>query len=131
MIYVDSSALVKLVHEERESAALETWLSLRGTGLVVTSELAVVEVVRACRRVDAAALHRARTFVTKLNFVPLTHTLLTDAAELGAASLRSLDAIHLASAMTIRDRLSAFVAYDYRLTAAAEAAGLVTAQPGA
>ena len=130
MIYVDSSALVKLVHEEPESSALERWLSTRDTGLVVTSELSLVEVVRACRRIDATALQRTRAFMAELNLIPLTRSVLNDAAEVGAANLRSLDAIHLASAMTIRDRLSAFVAYDYRLTAAANAAGLMTVQPG-
>ena len=61
--------------------------------------------------------------------MPLRSALIDDAAGVGDAQLRTLDAIHLASAMAIRDELTAFVAYDNRLVAAAEAEGITTTRP--
>ena len=130
MIYLDSSALLKLVFEEPESAALDDWLSARSDLPVVSSELAKVEVVRACRRIEADALPEARALLAALDLIPLTSDVLDDAADVGETLLRSLDAIHLASALTIRDELSAFVAYDLRLGDAAAVAGLPVVRPG-
>lgn len=130
MIYLDSSALLKLVFEEPESAALDDWLSARSGLPVVSSELAKVEVVRACRRIEADALPEVRALLAALDLIPLTSDVLDDAADVGETLLRSLDAIHLASALTIRDELSAFVAYDLRLSDAAAVAGLPVVRPG-
>jgi len=130
VIYLDSSAVLKLVFEEPESAALDEWLAARADLPVVSSALAKVEVVRACRRIDSAALPEARALLAALDLIPLTGDVLDDAADVGDTPLRSLDAIHLASALTIRDELSAFVAYDLRLGDAAAAAGLPLARPG-
>lgn len=130
MIYLDSSALLKLVHEERESAALEHWLTAHGSPKV-SSELAGVEVRRACRRVDADALPGARALLAGIDLIPMTGDLLDDAAGVGDAGLRTLDAIHLASALSIRTELSALVAYDRRLAEAGASAGLDVLQPGA
>lgn len=131
MIYLDSSALLKLLHEERESTALEGWLSARAGTPVVSSELANVEVIRACRRVNADALPEASALLAELDLIPLTTDVVDEAAEVGETLLRSLDAIHLASALSIRSDLSAFIAYDYRPAEAASAAGLESLQPGA
>lgn len=131
MIYLDSSALLKLLHEERESAALEGWLATRSGTPVVTSELARVEVIRTCRRVNSDALPVARALLAQLDLIPLTSDVVDMAADVGDTTLRSLDAIHLASAVSIRADLSAFVAYDHRLASAASAAGLETFLPGA
>jgi predicted nucleic acid-binding protein len=130
VIYLDSSALLKLVFEEPESAALDEWLSARSDLPAVSSELAKLEVVRACRRMEADALPDARALLAALDLIPLTSDVLDDAADVGETLLRSLDAIHLASAMTIRDELSAFVAYDLRLGDAAAVAGLPVVRPG-
>lgn len=124
MINLDSSALLKLVHEECESAALEAWLSARQGVPVVGSALARVEVLRACRRVNAAALPEARAVLAGLDLVPLSSDVLDSAAEVGDSTRRSLDAIHLASALSIREHLSALVAYDSRLLEGASVAGL-------
>lgn len=129
MIYLDSSALLKLLHEEPESAGLEEWISDRAQLPMISSELAQVEVLRACRRIDPDALPAARTLLTGLDLVPLTGVL-SKAAEVGDVALRSLDAIHLASALCLGGGLSAFVVYDRRLYDAAAAAGLEPLSPG-
>jgi predicted nucleic acid-binding protein len=130
VIYLDSSALLKLLHEEPESAALADWLSARTTIPVVSSELAKVEVPRACRRVNAEALPEARNLLAELDLIPLTSDVIDEAADGGEALLRSLDAIHLASALSLRADLAAFIAYDHRLGDAASAAGLELVTPG-
>jgi uncharacterized protein len=131
VIYLDSSALLKLLHEEQESAALEGWLSARAGTPVVSSELAKVEVIRACRRVNADALPEARALLAELDLIPLSREVVDGAAEVGETLLRSPDAIHLASALSIRADISAFIAYDLGLANAASAAGLESLRPGA
>lgn len=130
MIYLDSSALLKLLVDEAESAALGDWLAARVGLPLVSSELAEVEVVRACRRVAGAALSEARALLRTLDLVPLTGVVLEQAAEVGAVLLRTLDGVHLASALSIRDELTWFIAYDHRLAAAAAEAGLSCVAPG-
>ena len=131
MIYLDSSALLKLLYEESESAALGEWLSVRAGTPLVSSELARVEVLRACRRVNSDALAEARGLLDELDLVPLSRGVVDLATEVGETSLRSLDAIHLASALSIREDLSSFIAYDHRLCDAAATAGLELVRPGA
>ena len=129
MIYLDSSALLKLLFEEEESAALESWISAQADVPIVSSELAKAEVIRAARRLDDDVVPAARTLMTQVDLIPLRSALIENAGDVGDPQLRTLDAIHLASAMAIRDELTAFVAYDNRLIAATEAAGIVTARP--
>jgi predicted nucleic acid-binding protein len=129
MIYLDSSALLKLLFEEGESAALALWISEQAGTPMVTSELAKVEVVRAARRLDANVVPAARVLMSQLDLIPLTSGILDQAAELGETLLRTLDAIHLASALWIQADLTAFVAYDSRLVAAARAAGVESIRP--
>jgi predicted nucleic acid-binding protein len=130
LIYLDSSALLKLLFEESESAALSGWLSEQVGVAWVSSELAKVEVVRSARRLDPAVVPAARALVSQLDLIPLTSGLLEESTDAGEVGLRTLDAIHLASALAVRDHLAAFVAYDLRLCAAAHAAGLPTSSPG-
>ncbi|HEY5247558.1 MAG TPA: type II toxin-antitoxin system VapC family toxin [Dermatophilaceae bacterium] len=129
MIYLDSSALLKLLFEESESAALAQWISERSSTPLVSSELARVEVVRAARRLDAKVVPAARALMSQLDLIPLHTGLLDEAADVGELLSRSLDAIQLASALSIRDDLTAFVAYDNRLIAAAETAGIESIRP--
>ncbi len=131
MIYLDSSALLKLLVEESESAALAEWLSERSSIPAISSELARLEVVRAARRLDPQVVPTARALLAQLDVVPLGGQIIDAAIEVGEPHLRSLDAIHLASALSVRDDLTAFVAYDLRLVAAATSAGLVVQRPGA
>jgi predicted nucleic acid-binding protein len=130
VIYLDSSALLKLLHDEAESAALADWLSARAGTPVVSSALATIEVTRACRRIDTGTLPAAKSLLSGLDTIPLTGAVVAEAAETGDPMLRSLDAIHLASALSIRGDLTSFVAYDRRLADAAAAAGLRLDTPG-
>jgi len=130
VIYADSSALMKLLIMEPETAALGAWLEARSDTPVITSQLTVVEVIRSCRRANADALPAARMLLSTVGLVPISREVIDAAAELSGTLLRSLDAIHLATAVTIGAGLSRFLSYDRRLTESASAAGIVTAQPG-
>jgi predicted nucleic acid-binding protein len=131
VIYLDSSALMKLIRMEDETAALRDWLGERPEQPVVSSELGRVEVLRAARRVGGRALTEARAVVSDIDLVPLDRAVQDLASDIGDPLLRTLDALHLASAVLLRDELTVFIAYDQRLTSAAQAAGLVVATPGA
>ncbi len=130
MIYFDSSALLKLLFQEQESDVLQGWMAERVGVPTVTSELAKVEVLRACRRIDATSIADARTLLGHLDLVPLGGAVVELAGDLESPLLRSLDALHLASALLLGADLSSFVTYDHRLLAAAAQAGLETHQPG-
>lgn len=130
-MYLDSSALLKLLVEEAESAALSDWIAQRPGVPAVSSELAVVEVVRAVRRLAPDAVPEARSLVSQLDLVPLSRDVVARAADVGDPMLRTLDALHLASALDVREALTSIVAYDHRLAAAARAEGFVVLHPGA
>jgi uncharacterized protein len=129
LIYLDSSALVKLAVTEPESAALADWLRDSSQLLRVSSPLARVEVPRAVWRADPGSLPQAYTIVRRLREIRMTEAVLTRAAGVRPNVLRTLDAIHVASAMSVRDNLTALVSYDKRILAAAQDAGLPTASP--
>jgi predicted nucleic acid-binding protein len=129
VIYLDSSALVKLVFEEPESNALAQWLADRDETPKISSQLATIELIRACRRRDEEAVAEARVLLEGIDLVPLTGDLIEHAAAVGPRELRSLDAIHLASARSIREDVTALVAYAARLQTAAVAAGFQVAAP--
>jgi predicted nucleic acid-binding protein len=129
LIYLDSSALVKLAITEPESAVLARWLAEQPNLVRVSSSLIRVEVPRAIWRAEPAALQEAYQVIRRVNEVRLTDDVLSRAARLRPAALRGFDAVHLASALAIGPHLDAFVAYDKRLLKAAEAAGMRTASP--
>jgi hypothetical protein len=126
-IYLDSSALVKLVVHERESEALTRFLEPRP--IRASSLLARVEVVRAVRALGPNQIARARALLDDVRLVRLDDDLLDVAAEINGASLRSLDAIHLASALALRPALSALITYDHRMAAAAQGLGITVVAP--
>lgn len=131
MIYLDSSALLKLLFEEDESEALEQWL-VSGDGLPkVSSQLSTVELIRACRRIDETVVPNARQLLAGIDLVPITAAIIERASTVSNPVVRSLDAIHLASAMSLGTELSGFVVYDLRLQSAAEAERLQVVAPGA
>ena len=130
MIYLDSSALMKLVRRENETPALHEWLGLRPELPVVTSELGRVEVLRAARRVGGRALTEARAVIGDLDLTPLDHAAQELACDIDDPMLRTLDALHLASAVLLSEELTTFISYDRRLANAARTAGLVVATPG-
>jgi predicted nucleic acid-binding protein len=126
--YLDSSALIKLVVPEAESDALRG--ELRQWGRHASSALARTEVVRAAARVDLAARDRAIRLVRALSLIAVTDDVLDRAAELEPLALRSLDAIHVASAVLLGDALGAAIAYDGRILDALRSAGLPALAPG-
>jgi len=129
VIYLDSSAVMKVVRAEEESDALREWLVTRADEAVVTSELGRVEVLRAAGRLGAGAAAEARAVLGDVDLVPLDRAVQDLAAEVGGPLLRTLDAVHLASALVLGDAVSAVVCYDVRLADAARAAGLTVATP--
>jgi uncharacterized protein len=129
VIYLDASALVKLAVTEPESAALARWL-VKNEGLIrVSSPIIRVEVPRAVWRADPGSLPQAYTIVRRVRTINLTEAVLTRAAGVRPNVLRTLDAIHVASAMSVRADLTALVSYDKRMLVAAQEAGLPTACP--
>jgi len=129
VIYLDSSALVKLLFQEPESEALASWLAARTEVPKLSSQVSVVEVVRVCRRVDAGLEATARRLLAGLDLVPISTAVVERASHVGSAFLRSLDAIQLATALSVADDLEALIAYDRRLLDAAAQERLPVASP--
>jgi predicted nucleic acid-binding protein len=134
VFYADSSALVKLIRDEAESVALRAYFE--GSGLV-SSELVLTEIPRAVHRAAMSdpgrpldqLLERAGEVVDSLALRALDRNLLAAAGALAEPALRTLDAIHVASAVDLHP-IDAFVTYDERQAAAARLAGLRTMAPG-
>ena len=127
MLYLDSSAIVKLVEPEPETPALVE--VARSAAALVSSALAMTEVIRAVRRVGGSVA-RASEALETIALVPLDDGIIRTAAELDPATLRTLDAIHLATALSLGSDVSALATYDRGLSAAAAAAGLEAIAPG-
>ncbi len=129
VVYLDSSALVKLVVAEPESAALIERLR-RWPGRM-SSALALTELPRALRRAGFGTVvrRRAREVLARIALVDVDRRILAAAAALEPVDLRTLDAIHLATALAVREELDVIVTYDRRLRAAAERADLEVEAP--
>ncbi len=133
LFYLDTSALVKLVREEQESDALN--LFLEGADLL-SSDLVLAELPRAIRRAAAddpelsldALFEQADEVLNVLAIVPIDQAILVAAGGLPEPALRTLDAIHVATALTLSP-IDAFVTYDERQSAAARLADLRTVAP--
>jgi uncharacterized protein len=134
VIYLDSAAVVKLVRQESHSVELFEWLDGHRDMPLVSSALVEVEVPRALRRSAPQALVGVPATVGRLFRLEIDATIRATAAAYPEPTLRSLDAIHLATAQVLANEagatLTAFVTYDQRLLAAARAVGLPTASPG-
>ena len=127
--YVDSSALLKLAVREPETAALEA--DLAGREGLVASRLAVVQ----CRRVARRASHRrvlqtVDQILDAIYLIEVTPAILDAAGALDPPLLRSLDAIHLATALSVGEAQMEVITYDRRFAEAAKANGLIVVQPG-
>jgi hypothetical protein len=125
--YLDSSAIVKLIVKEQESTALRRYL--RGRQVLVSSALARTEVKRAVLQLGVAAMQRAEDVLNRIELVRLNNAVLNAAGVMKPDELRSLDAIHLATAVLFESTLSDLVTYDARMTAAAQAHGWAVAAP--
>ena len=126
-VYLDSSALVKLVVLENESKALADHLRERPDR--ASCALARVEVIRAVRAHGRPAISRARQLLERISLLRLDDVLLDRAAALDGAPLRSLDAIHLAAAQTLGEGLVEVITYDHRMARAAHRIGLAVIAP--
>jgi predicted nucleic acid-binding protein len=129
-LYLDTSAIVKLIAEEPESAEL---IEAVTDGRLVSSELAIAEVPRAMRRIGHGdpvdLIARADAVLATLALVPVGRDVLTLAGAFTLPTLRALDAIHVASSLLLED-VGLFISYDARQLRAAAEAGLAIASPG-
>jgi hypothetical protein len=126
--YFDASAILKLTLAERESLDLIDYLSDRDVR-VATSVVAEVEVMRTLQRVGVAR-EEQDSALGKVYLLSLDSDVRREALRLQPRSLRALDAIHVASAVSIADRNLEFVTYDGRMADAARTAGLKVISPG-
>ena len=128
-VYLDASALVKLAAPEEETEAVLAFLA--GHRSQATSVVALVEVRRVVARRPGVAPGRVDDVLGRTIVLGLEQRTIDAAATVGPATLRTLDAIHLASAVQLGEDLEAFVTFDRRLADAATALGMPVASPGA
>lgn len=126
--YVDTSALVKLVVAEPETAALRKWLEEKG-GDLVACDLVRTELMRAVRRVVPDRALQARAVLDSVTLIEVTSAVFEEAGRLDPSGLRSLDSIHLAAALDLGDDLDGLVTYDDRLAEASAANGVTVMTP--
>ncbi len=129
MIYLDSAAIVKLVHAEPESEMLRAWLADRAEIGWVSSVLAEVESFRAVARHSPEAVVRLTPVLDLIELVGLDPGIRILAQTVTPPTVRSLDAIHLATALRLGAQLTSFVTYDKRLADAAAGVGLTVDAP--
>lgn len=128
MIYLHTSAALKLVVAEPETERLELWTAERAGIPRVSSRLLRIELLRAVTRAAPHRISRANLVLSAIALLSMDDV--APAAEaIGDKTLRSLDAIHLAAAYWIRTDLSAFVCYDKRLRDSAHTLGLPVEAP--
>jgi predicted nucleic acid-binding protein len=127
VLYLDASAIVKLVAREPETPELVE--AVRADPAVISSALAWTEVIRAVRRARGRVAH-AQEVLEGIALVPIDEGILRGAADLSPASLRTLDAIHVATALSLGEDVASLVTYDGRLAKAATAAGIQVKAPG-
>lgn len=130
LLYLDSSAILKLIVHEKETPDLIALLSNHPER--VSSALARIEVLRAIRRAHgrAAELRRAQDVLDRIALIRIDDDIVAAAAELPPQDLRSLDAIHVATALSLKGDLAGLVSYDRRLAAAAAKLRLPILSPG-
>jgi uncharacterized protein len=129
MIYLDSAAVVKLVHAEPESVALRRWLDERAETGWITSVLTEIESFRALARYAPDALSRLPPVLDQIDLIELDSPVRILARTVRPVTVRSLDAIHLGTALHFGSGLTSFVTYNKRLLDAAQAAGLPVDSP--
>jgi predicted nucleic acid-binding protein len=129
LIYLDTSAFLKTVLGEPRSAALDAYLAASDTPGLISSALLSVEARRSVLRNEPMSLPRTDLGLLRVEQVEVSGTVLEAASRLPDPMLRTLDAIHVATALLIREDLDVLVSYDQRMLAAAAAHGLPTASP--
>ena len=128
MLYLDASAIVKLVVREPETADLV--LAVQADPEIVSSGLAWTEVMIAVRRAGRSTA-RAERVLDGIAFIPIDDGILHEAAALGPKDIRTLDAIHVATALSLLPDVETMITYDVRQALVASALGLGVAMPGA
>lgn len=128
-IYLDTSALAKLIVAEHESEALRAWLADRQGATLITNSIGAVELHRLAARVSQQASSVAVLLLARIDLLSLTPGALASAAHLPPPEVRTIDALHIASAAELSD-LEALVTYDHRMHAAALGYGLSVENPG-
>jgi uncharacterized protein len=129
MLYLDSAAVVKLVHAEPESGALRAWLGERAEIGWISSVLVEIESFRALARYAPEAVTRLNPVLDQMDLIDMSPRVRILAQTLRPVTVRSLDAIHLGTALSVRPSLTSFITYDKRLLEAAAAAGLAADSP--
>jgi uncharacterized protein len=127
VVYLDASALTKLIRLEPESGALVSYLVSRP--IQGSSRIVVIEVTRAVARARLDATDRLQRMFGVMSLIDLNGAIVALASRVGPATLRSLDAIHLATAMELGSDLEALVTYDQRLADAARTIGVPVTAP--
>lgn len=128
IFYADTSALVKLVVAEAETAALRSWIRAESADLA-SSDLARTELLRAVRRVAGDRAVQARAVLDSVTLVSVRAEMFESAGQLDSATLRTLDALHIASALELGDDLAGLLTYDDRLSDAARSHGIAVVAP--
>lgn len=126
--YIDTSALVKLVVAETETAAIRSWLKEQERDLVAC-DLARTELMRAVRRVVPDRMLQARAVLDGVTLVRVSTAVFEEAGRLDPVGMRSLDAVHLSAALDLGDDLEGLITYDDRLAEAATANGVTIVAP--
>jgi uncharacterized protein len=129
LFYADTSAVIKLLVEESHSKAFAAFYDAHSDAEWVSSALLKIEVTRAVTRVRPALLPDARDLLLAFSCIAMDEDVVQGAMNEPDRGLRSLDAIHLATARILGSELDAVVSYDDRLTRAADEAGLPTLSP--
>ena len=129
MIYLDSAAVIKLAHAEPESQALRRWLDERVEMGWISSVLTEIESFRALARYAPGAVSRLPAVLDQIDLIDLDQRIRILARTAEPVTVRSLDAIHLGTALHSRAGLTSFVTYDKRLLDTARAAGLPVDSP--
>jgi len=129
LYYADTSAVIKLLAEETDSKAFAAFYDDHGDAEWVSSALLRIEVVRAVARAVPARLPDARDLLTAFSYIAIDDEIVDGAMNEPDRGLRSLDAIHLATARILAPELDGLLSYDDRLTKAATDAGLRALSP--
>lgn len=127
-MYLDGSAAAKLLLEETESTAMDAFMRDHAAD-AVSNDLLRTELYRAVRRGAPALAPRVTELLGSLDLLAVTRSTFERAARMDPASLRTLDAIHLASALELGDELKGIVTYDSRMSDAATSMGMPVVSP--
>jgi len=130
LYYADTSAVIKLLVEETHSRTFAAFYDGHADAEWVSSALLRIEVTRAVTRAVPALLPEARDLLTAFSYIAIDDDIVDGAMSEPDRRLRSLDAIHLATARILAPELNALVGYDDGLLGAANDAGLATVSPG-